>query len=134
MNRRQEIALWVVGCIAATVSGVEGQENGDWFFTYLVPVLIVGALLLFSLRTRTATTGVNKATAAKILLLVLLFGYVRHRLSFIEDSIGEAASGARELQAAIYEVKSETEDTKAAVSDVELKVDEIVDDLESMRP
>lgn len=50
MNRRQEIALRVVGGLVASISFFYGRYDDNVVWMLLVPILVVGALVIYGLR------------------------------------------------------------------------------------
>lgn len=129
MNRRQEIALWVLALLLAgpLLRDALDELGGEQFFPKLFePVLILAPLVVYSLRTRSAASPTSSKTAAGVVVLVLLAGvsvHVGRRLEAAESAADGAASKADEAESQISEVGDAVNVLTTEVSELSEKVD-----------
>jgi len=104
MNKKQEAVLWIGGVVLAAVCAYKG--SGDWIYGAAIPVVILGTLTVFALRTRPrnqADVGGTRmaGTIVGLLLAFLAFHHARRADSGVEsldwkiDTIQQAASASR---------------------------------------
>lgn len=114
MNRRQEIAAWIVGVVLAGISAHHGLEQDEWLFAYFVPVVALGPLVVHSLRDRASPAPSSDQLLKKTLglvLIVALFGHLKQRADAHD---GDSAYGF-----------SESSNTSSRIEELEQKVDEL---------
>lgn len=135
MNRRQEVATWVVGALLSAISAYKGHEQSEWLFELFVPATIVGTLIVFSLRDRSpvapSLSNILRGGAA-ILALATILGE-SHRQgseasSFLTtlgtevDDAKDRADGVRaeldQMTASLAQLSSETEVLKSDVDEL----------------
>lgn len=97
MNKRQEVATYVLGAVLAGVSWYNGEHHGEWLFEYFVPLLLLGVLTIFGLRTRDDAKGPADRVLKGglwILLAVVAFGYLNGRIHSAAYDASEAIEHA----------------------------------------
>jgi hypothetical protein len=126
MNRRQEVACWMFGLSFAGLWGWRRNFEIDidvWF----VPLLIVGLLVVYSLRSRGADeSGTKRTLAVGVALLVVVGG--EHRLQVLEDTLSgnvqEAKGSADQAQQDVSGLSDKLDDLGVQLDDVNDKLDE----------
>jgi hypothetical protein len=142
MNRRQEAVVYVVGVLLAGISAYNGHENEEWLFGAFVPVLILGILVVYALRTRGEAAeapaevlkkglGVTIAVVVAAQLLTQI-ERVQAQVSSVETDVRQAvwdSEGARrEIVDAKYkaiEAGIEASEAKREVADLRGDVDHL---------
>ncbi len=123
MNKRQEIAVWVLGVVLAAISAYEGSRGGGWIFEAFVPVLIIGVLVVNTLRTRSQASPSDVELLKKglgVVLLVSLFGHLDHRARMAQWEGGEAREEAEHAKSGVEELRSSVDDLESKVRHLEI--------------
>src|SRR5262245_23108139 len=130
MNKRQEIALWIIGLILAAVCAGNGSEDGDWFFAQAIPLVIIGALVLYRLRSpSTKQPGVTATVAALAVCLGLAgiragheadqhAGSVSWDLEMLDYRVGDAEELGTNLDDRIEDIESKQDDLEYMIHDL----------------
>lgn len=123
MNRRQEITIWLFGLVLAGISVYQGEREGEWIFETFVPVLLVGALLTFSLRDRPAPSQDAAELLKKslgVVALVVLVGIIHHKAGSLASEVQSTQDEVRAAAAEAESAKSELDELKREVSELRL--------------
>jgi hypothetical protein len=100
LNRKQEIVLWLAGLVVAGICAYQGSESDDWLYTYVAPVMIVAALVLYRLRTPrppgATRSSYGSITAAVVLMLAFLTFHHARRADEAAEAARVAAESADE--------------------------------------
>jgi hypothetical protein len=105
MNRRQEIALRVVGVLAALLCLREGTQQEDWFLQFLVPLLILGGLVIFGLRDKGKMDRLPPKSLGILLLVlgtILAWGHVSARFDDVEGSVEDLTRSTDSLSLELH--------------------------------
>jgi Sec-independent protein translocase protein TatA len=114
VNKKQEVGLWVVGLAGAAVCLVHAEDN---LYPQLFAVLILGSLLIFSLRTRGSGPGSLKFVAVVAGLGLLLA--MAHKLDAIHESAMSAESAAEEARDNASAAQQTADEAKTAAQDAD---------------
>ena len=129
MNRKQTITLWIVVVSLSLISIVHGLDEQNGFYTFVVPILLVGGMLLYQLRDKPASDKlVEGARATRLLFMLIIVNLalitfllrqgidVASTVAAIEDRTYSIDSQASSLEANLADVASALEDVKMEVS------------------
>ena len=123
MNKRQDIATWVLGIALALVSSYNGERHSDWMFGAFVPILIVGTLIVYSLRTRTPEQPASAAIlkgGVGLVLAVSLLAYLEQRNQRVAWEADEARTEAESAKHQVDEVQSTVSELESKVRGLEI--------------
>lgn len=127
MNRRQEITLWVFGLLIAAASFLGGHNDGEWLFESGFPLAILGALLVFSLRTRERPAVKETKTVAAIvgaLLFAAAGARVAAKAKAAEARADEAYDLAEQADATAEDAQSKAEEAATDADEAKSEAEE----------
>jgi len=118
MNRRQEVAVYVVGVLLAGISAYNGHENEEWLFGAFVPVLILGLLAVYALRTRAPGAEAPADVLKKglgVAIAVVIAAQLLTQVQRVQAQVSSVESEAQSAAATAEHVQSEVDDAKREV-------------------
>jgi len=104
------------------------RDDGEWFFEFGFPLAIVGALLVFSLRTRAPPTPKDTTTVAAIagaLLFVAAGVQVATKAKAAESRADEAYNLAEQADSTADDAQSKAEEASSAADEAKSEAEEV---------
>jgi hypothetical protein len=124
MNRKQMITLWLMAIALSLVSLAHGLDKGDLFYTFVLPIVLMGGTLLYQLRDRSSSgksTAEGKVTRLLLLLIganLLLSAYLLRRGVGIEESVADIWSQTYTIHSQTSSLESDIASVASALEDL----------------
>lgn len=120
MNRKQEAFAWAIGLLISGIAAYNGYREGEWFTAFALPIGIVGALVVYRLRTPGTPTTIG---GPGLVLLVLAFGFsvgqirsARFSTLAVRWEYDALQYDVRDVRSGLERVESEVESLDATVA------------------
>jgi hypothetical protein len=131
MNRRQMITLWLMAVAFALISVAHGLDKGSVFYTFVVPIALLGGTLLYQFRDKPRSDQSTVGSQSTRLLLVLigvnllLSAYLLRRGIGVDDSVAAIAYQTYSIDSQTSSLESDIANVAAVLEDVRSDVREL---------